>query len=300
MSTEEKVDLVALVKDNYSLASVLAAVELPKSTWYYHRNQKDTYHKKYAHLQPLLEEVARKHPSYGIPRIVKELRETYHQKVNHKVIQRLLKQWDLSLVRNVHKPKPSGIKKAIMTAGKRANLVSQMEQVGIFMVIYTDFTELLYADGTRKAHFMPMIGHTSKMVFGWQVGQRANTALALSAWRRAKSTLKNLAIPYKGIIVHHDQDSVFTGYAWCNQLMIKDEVRLSYAINGAKDNPEMESFNGRFKNENRSLILDAQTFEELEDILTKQIDYYNKVRRHSSLDYISPQEFILNQHTVTR
>jgi hypothetical protein len=161
MSTEEKVDLVASVKDNYNLASALAAVGLPKSTWYYHRNHNDAYHKKYAHLQPLLEEVARKHPSYGIPRIARELRETYHQKINHKVIQRLLKQWDLSLMRNVHKPKPSGIKKAILAAGKRANLVSQMEQIGLFEVIYTDFTELYYADGTRKAHLMPMIGHTS-------------------------------------------------------------------------------------------------------------------------------------------
>jgi len=59
-------------------------------------------------------------------------------------------------------------------------------------------------------------------------------------------------------------------------------------LNGAKDNPEMESFNGRFKTENRSLFLDANNFEELCEIVSNRIDYYNVDRRHSSLNYISP------------
>jgi len=40
MSTIQKVDLVAAVVGEYPLASALAAVELPKSTWYYHQHHK--------------------------------------------------------------------------------------------------------------------------------------------------------------------------------------------------------------------------------------------------------------------
>jgi putative transposase len=295
MSTEEKAELVASVqgvKGEYELTIALSAVELPKSTWYYHCNHKVSYEEKYAHLRPKLEEIACQHPAYGIPRITKELRENYDQVVNHKVIQRLLQTWDLSLLRSVRRSQPSSIQKAIKTAGKRANLVAQMDQIGLFEVVYTDFTELRYADGTHKAHLMPIIGHVSKMSFGWAVGQSADTTLALKAWKKAKETFQRLSIPVEGIIMHHDQDSVYTGYRWADQILVKDKARLSYALNGAKDNPEMESFNGRFKTENRSLFLDAQNLDELCKTVAERMSYYNTERRHSSLDYVAPLAYL--------
>jgi len=202
------------------------------------------------------------------------------------------------LRRNVRSPKPSGIYKAIKSAGKWANLVAQMDQIGLFEVVYTDFTELRYADGTRKAYLMPIIGHACKLAFGWAVGQSTNTNLALKAWEQAKATFQQLSVPYQGVIVHHDRDSVYTGYGWSSQVLVKDKARLSYALNGAKDNPEMESFNGRFKTENRSLFLDAQNVSELRKIVTQRMHYYNTHRRHSSLDYISPQAYIQRHHSV--
>jgi putative transposase len=298
MSTAERVELVAGAYEEYGLATALAAVELPKSTWYYQRKQKLAYQEKYAYLRPLLEKIAQQHPAYGIPRITKELRETYDQVINHKVVQRLLQQWDLSLRRNVRTPKPSGIYRAIKAAGKRANLVAQMEQIGLFEVVYTDFTELVYADGARKAYLMPIIGHTCKLAFGWAVGQSANTNLALQAWEQAQATFRQLSVPYQGVIVHHDQDSVYTGYGWSGQLLVKDQVRLSYALNGAQDNPEMESFNGRFKTENHSLLLEAQNIAELRKIVSQRMHYYNTERRHSSLDYSAPRAFIEQQHAA--
>lgn len=298
MSTAEKVDLVAAAYKEYGLATTLAVVELPKSTWYYHRKHKLSYQEKYAHLRPLLEEIAQQHPAYGIPRITKELREEYEQVINHKVVQRMLQQWDLSLRRNVRSPKPSGVQKAIKAAGKRANLVAQRDQIGLFEVVYTDFTELVYANGTRKAYLMPIIGHACKLAFGWAVGQSANTNLALEAWEQAKATFQLLSVPYQGVIVHHDQDSVYTGYRWSGQVLVKDEARLSYALNGAKDNPEMESFNGRFKTENHSLLLDAQNIAELRQTVNQRMRYYNTERRHSSLDYSSPRAFIEQHHAA--
>ncbi|HYO47137.1 MAG TPA: integrase core domain-containing protein, partial [Gemmatimonadota bacterium] len=92
--------------------------------------------------------------------------------------------------------------------------------------------------------------------------------------------------------VHHDQDPVYTSYAWVRQVLVVDNARVSYALMGARDNPEMESFHGRFKVENRSLFLDAETREELVLVVQKRLRYYNRVRRHSSLGMISPLEFI--------
>lgn len=58
-----------------------------------------------------------------------------------------------------------------MTIGERANLVAPLDEIGLFEVAYTDFTELRYADGTAKAHLMSIIDHTSKLVYCWAVGQ---------------------------------------------------------------------------------------------------------------------------------
>ena len=292
MTPEQKVSLVKAVKDRYGLNRALAAADLPKSTWYYHQNDKVDYEEKYYHLKPIVEAIARKHPEYGLPRIMVELRDVYHCSVNHKVVERLLGLWDLRILRGTRRRRPSGIHKAILEVGEMANLVAQTEEIGLFQVLYTDFTELVYADGHRKAVLMPIIGHTSKMACGWAVGESADTGLALQAWERAKKTFQCLGIAYAGMIMHHDRDPVYTGYRWTSQLLLKDELRLSYALGGAKDNPEMESFNGRFKTEGHSLFLEAWSLAELISVVDQRMQYYNVERRHSSVNQVPPLMFI--------
>jgi transposase InsO family protein len=292
MSTEQKVTLVETVKDTYGLNLALATIDLPKSTWYYHQKHKVAYEEKHADLLVVLEEIAQNHPEYGVPRIMPELRDKYHIDVNHKVVERLLGIWDLSILRSTHRPRPSHVQKAITQAGKLANLVAQMEKIDLFQVVYTDFTEILYAGGDRKAILMPIIGHVSKVAYGWAVGERRGTALALQAWEHAKSTFQQMGVSYVGMIVHHDRDSVYTSYEWTSQLLQKDKSRLSYALRGAKDNPEMESFNGRFKGEGHSLFLEAQSLGELIAVADDRMRYYNTERRHSSIGYVPPLVYV--------
>lgn len=292
MSTEKKVELVLSVKDEYGLAPTLRALDLPRATWYYHEKEKISYEEKYAHVRPLLEGVLRDHPSYGIPRITPELSDRYGRRINHKVIQELLHIWDLSMLRKAKRPRPSSTRRVILAAGDKANLVKGMAEIGLFAVSYTDFTEIRYADGRRKAYLMPIIGHLCKMAYGWALGESADSELALEAWGMAKKTFRRLGISCKGMIMHHDQDSVYTGHLWTGQLLLQDKVRLSYALDGAKDNTEMESFNGHFKQEGNSLFLDAGDISELKEVISRQMRYYNTKRRHSSLGYISPMAYI--------
>ena len=292
MSAEKKLELILSVKDEYGLAPALRALDLPRATWYYHEKQKIPYEEKYAHVRPMLEDILREHPSYGIPRITPELADRHGRQINHKVIQKLLHVWDLSMLRKAKKPRPSSIRQAILSAGDKANLVKGMTQIGLFEVSYTDFTEIRYADGYRKAHLMPIIGHACKMAYGWALGESADTTLALEAWNMAKKTFERLDITCKGMIMHHDQDSVYTGHLWTGQLLLRDKIRLSYALDGARDNTEMESFNGHFKQEGNSLFLDAGDMKELRLVISRQMKYYNTKRRHSSLGYISPMAYI--------
>lgn len=290
MTTEQKVALVASVWEEYGLAAALAAVELPKATWYY--QQRVGYPDKYAALRPVVEGVVRQHPEYGIRRVTAELHERYPQVVNHKVVARLLQLWDLALLRSTHAPPPSPIQRAIAVAGERANLVASLTEIGLFEVVYTDFTELRYAGGGQKAYLMPLLEHACKLVLGWAVGPADNSDLALTAWNHAKRAFGTYRMAYRGLIVHHDQDGVYTGYAWTSRLLLRDGVRLSYALHGAKDNPEIEAFFSRFKTENHSLLLEAAGLAELCRVVDSRMCYYNTERRHSSLDYLSPLAYM--------
>ena len=290
---EEKVALVQGAKREFGVSAPARMLGLSRSTWYYRTTQRKSYEEKYEHLQEPLEAIARKHSGYGYRRTTPELRETHGHLVNHKVVQQLHQLWALSLLRGIRPPKPSGVRKAIEAAGNRVNLLLPFreEEIRPFQVLYTDFTELIYRNGGAKAWLIPLLGHRTKMAFGWAVGERANTVLALEAWRDAKRGLRRWGMSVEDVIVHHDQDPVFTGYGWTDQLLIKDHVRVSYALRGARDNPEMESFFGRLKVENHSIFLDAQTPEELRAVVAERMQYYNRERRHSTLGNRAPETF---------
>lgn len=282
--------LVQQVQGAVGLSPALSALGLARSTWYYRVRQPRPYEARYAALRAPLERIARTHPEYGYRRTAAELREAYGVRVNHKVVRRLHRLWGLPLLRRTRPPRPSAVRQVIVTAGARANLVATLETIGPLAVLYTDFTELVYAAG--KAWLMALVDHTSKVVPGWAVGAHADTALALAAWRRARGWLRRHGFEVAGLIVHHDQDPVYTGYGWTGQLLVQDHARLSYALEGCRDNPEMEAFHSRFKTENRSLFLDAPSLADLRRVVAARIAYYNGRRRHSSLGNRAPLTYL--------
>ena len=144
-----------------------------------------------------------------------ELREVYDCGVNHKVVERLLRLWDLRILRGTRQRKPNGIRKAILEVGDRPNLVAQTDEIGLFQVVYTDFTELVHANGSGKAVLMPIIGHTSKLICGWAIGESGNTSVAIRAWGRAKGAFRRLGVPYAGMIMHHFMRHYRRG-RWCD------------------------------------------------------------------------------------
>lgn len=58
------------------------------------------------------------------------------------------------------------------TGGPQANLLSgrPKPEIDPLEVLHTDFTELRYADGARKAWLIPLPDHAAKYVAGFAVG----------------------------------------------------------------------------------------------------------------------------------
>lgn len=134
----------------------------------------------------------------------------------------------------------------------------------------TDFTEIFYDEGRKKAWVMVLLDIESRWAGGFSVGAARKLTLALEALDSLREAGTLLGRDLSEVIIHHDKDSVYTSYPWLEEVLIKDGARVSYVEHGAKDNPWIESFWGRFKAENAGLILEARTLEEVRRIVERK------------------------------
>lgn len=292
--TEEKVEMVKENASTYGLNVTLEAIGLPKSTWHYWKKMRKSPQERYTPLKEPLSDVVREHPSYGFPRVQPEL-DARGYVAGEWRIRRGLQMWDLSLRRAVKPPKPSMPRQILSEKG--LGLVHDLEDISPFDVLVTDFTELRYDNGRKKAYFMPLLDHYTKWVIGWSVGRHRDTEIAKEALTMTEYGLAEMGLSLEDRIAHHDQNPVYTGYRWLYQLLMKAKGRVSCSENGAKGNTVMEAFFGRFKTENESLFCEARNIWELRRIIGQQVGYHNCRRRHSALDYQTPKE-VLNKEGI--
>lgn len=291
---DERIELVDEHRAEHGLNRCLRALSVSKGTWHYRMRGGSKAARGQARDQALRETTValiRQHPSYGYRRLKPELEEATGETINHKRLRRLLKQWDLALHRRISRPKPSAIRRILADGAGRLNLLGDHE-AGPLEVISTDFTELRYAGGERKAWLIAFLDVESAWVPGWAVGPGADRTLALKGWSRTREAFRDIGAELGGSVVHQDQDSVFTSYAWLRALLLESGVRISFSENGARGNPWIESFWARFKQENHSLILEAGTLSELRRLVDRQMTYYNRERRHSSIGNQSPLDYL--------
>lgn len=199
-------------------------------------------------------------------------------------------------MRCMPKSRPSAVAKLVAAVGGSAELVKGCS-FDVLEAFSTDFTEVLYDEGRKKAWVMVLLDIESRWAGGFAVGDSRNRTLALEALGSLRDAMIPLGRNLSEAMIHHDKNSVYTSYLWLEKLLIEDGARVSYAEHGARDNPWIESFWGRFKTENAGLILEARTLREVRRVVAEKVDYYNYHRRHSALDYRRPYETILTATT---
>lgn len=304
---DERVELIDKHREEHGLNACLRALNVSKGTWHYRmrggskaaeREERDR-----ALYQPVVE-IIRSHPSYGYRRIRPDLEEAIGEVVNGKRLRRLLNQWELNVHRSAARSRPSEVRTILADAEGHLNLLKEGRCPGPLEVLSTDFTELRYAGGTRKAWLMAMVDVDSAWVPGWAVGPSANRRLALECWDSVRDAYQGVEAELAELTVHSDQDSVYTSHAWLRTLLLEDGVRVSFSENGARGNPWIESFWARFKQENASLITEAGSLFDLREVVDRQMRYYNRERRHSGvgnrppLAYLESEGLRPHQHCI--
>ena len=127
----------------------------------------------------------------------------------------------------------------------------------------------------------------SRRIVGWAMSDRMTSALTLNALRMAIGQRR----PGPGLIHHSDQGSQYTATAY--QALLKD-YGIQASMNGVGtwyDNAPMESFFGTLKSEWVHHHVYHTRDDARSDLFFYIESFYNRRRRHSALDYLSPEAF---------
>lgn len=136
-------------------------------------------------------------------------------------------------------------------------------------------------------HLAVLLDLYSRRVVGWAMGERPNLPLAMSALDMAIIQRE----PKPGLVHHTDQGGLYRARQYL-QHMREHGITASMSAKGnAYDNAVAESFFSNLKNE---LVhhRDFQTREEARAAIFDYIEiFYNRQRRHQTLNYVSPAQF---------
>jgi putative transposase len=234
-------------------------------------------------LSALIHEVyERSHHTYGAPRIHVELRETYGVRIGRKRVARLMRRAGL---RGVQKrrfwctTRSGAAERWAPDLVDRQFLAHQPDALWVADVTYVPTAEgFLY--------LAVVLDVFSRLIVGWAMAARLASQLVLQALDMAYAQRAP-----REVIHHSDHGSEYTAIAFgkrCTKLGVRPSMG---SVGDCYDNAMAESFFATLECE----VLDRNYFQTREEarraIFCWIHSWYNSTRRHSSIGYVSPQEF---------
>jgi putative transposase len=166
------------------------------------------------------------------------------------------------------------------------NLLDQCFVVSKLNCVWlTDFTYVPTLEGFT--YLCTIEDLCSRKIVGWATSTSIDTSLALAALNQAIA----LRCPEAGLILHSDRGSQFASLAYRDRLVRCNYLQSMSRKGNCYDNAPMESFFKSYKSEE----VNRHQYQTHEHATRGVIDYierfYNPVRLHSSLDYVSPNRY---------
>ena len=232
-------------------------------------------------LRDVIQRIALEFPSYGWPRMTRELGRR-RWVVNHKRVYRLMREDNLLCLRR---------RKFVITTDSAhdlpvyANLTREMTLSGIDQLWVADITYIRLL--VEFVYLAVILDAFSRRVIGWALEHTLEDELTLQALRMALKRRK----PAAGLVHHSDRGVQYASRDYTT-LLIEHGIRISMSRRGNPyDNALAESFIKTLKYEEvyRQEYRDLREARASIPRFLEQV--YNQKRLHSALGYLPPAEF---------
>jgi transposase InsO family protein len=218
--------------------------------------------------------------TYGCPRMYQQLRREGYR-CNYKTVEKLMREHEIQPCRRRKYRSTTDSKHKLPIADnvlRREFRPKRPNEVWVSDITYVETKE-------GWLYLSVFIDLFSKMVVGWSMSERMTAELVTSAFTMATAR-RGVHAPR---IVHSDRGSQYASEVFRNQ--IKGCVQSMSRKANCWDNAPAESFFGSLKSEH-IYRHNFETREKAEMSIFEYIEiFYNKKRLHSSLGYLSPEEF---------
>lgn len=271
------------LRQKYPLKDLLLLAELPRSTYYYYISKHENSARYQQVKQEILKIFKENKGRYGYRRITAALREKSII-VNHKVVQKLMKQLGLfCCVRmkkyNSYRGEAGKIAPNLLERHFKASEANQKWA--------TDVTE--FKINGEKIFLSIIIDLYNREVICYTLSRHPNFEMISKMLEKAFQKLPDRA---DGLILHSDQGWLYQIKPYQDMLASKGIVQSMSRKATCLDNAVVENFFGILKTE-LFYLEDFESVDQLQDAIVEYIDYYNNQRIKSSLNYLSPVQYRL-------
>lgn len=164
------------------------------------------------------------------------------------------------------------------------NQIQGIEATGPDQIWVGDVTYLRVNEEWR--YLAVILDKFSRRVVGWSLSKKRNVELSLVAFKRAAK--KRLV--QSGLYFHSDRGAEYVATKYRKWLKDNGVIQSMNRKGVMNDNAEMESFFHQFKAE-RIHRNEYVTEKELRAVIIEYVGFYNRKRLHSSLKYMTPDEY---------
>lgn len=226
--------------------------------------------------------------TYGAPRVHAELRLGYGIRCSRKRVARLMR---AAGIVGIHRRRRRGMTRRDPTRTGYADLVGRdFHRQSPNRLWVADLTQHTTEEGWL--YLGAILDAFSRRVVGWSMSERPTAALALDALGMAIGNRR----PGDGLVHHSDHGAQYTAFAFGKSLHEAGMLGSMGSIGDALDNAVAESFFATLQTE----LLARQSWPTRNMLRSAIFEYieafYNRGRRHSTLGYLSPDEFERRWH----
>jgi len=279
-----KFEFIDLHRSKFRVSKMCQTLEVTRSAYYaWRRRPKSTRQLNNEKLFETIEDVYQKsHCLYGSPRITAELK-AQGIVCNHKRITRLMRVGGIQA---------KTVKKFKITTNSRhhylvfPNILDRVfEAPAPDQIWASDITYIKTGEGWL--YLAAILDVFSRGIVGWSMDSYIDHVLVLNAIRQALGRRN----PVDGCLFHSDRGVQFACDNVRDYLKEQNFTQSMCGKGNCYDNAIMETFFGTLKSE-LVYFNNYQTRAEAKQSIFEYIEiYYNRYRRHSANDYMSPFEY---------